>query len=101
MKIIKGTTKRGQMLIEKAGRFEGTKLDDVYGRYSEAKKEAMEDCERWCKEDDGFNFHIISHCTNTFSVAWNYFNKETGELMTRIETAQSTYIVDGSRREVE
>jgi hypothetical protein len=32
-------------------------------------------------------------------VAWEYTNPETGEVMTRIETKDNTYIIDGSRKE--
>lgn len=97
MKIINGATKTGQRLLARANVFQGTELDDVYGRYSSAKASAMRDCKEWCKQDNGYNFHIISHCSNFFSVAWNYNEPNTGEIMTRIETASNTYIVDGTR----
>ena len=96
--IIKGSTKRGQELLARASRFEGTDLSDIYGRWSSAKASAMRDCKAWCDELNGYNFHIISHNGFGFSVAWNYTIPETGEVMTRIETSQSTYIIDGSRR---
>ena len=97
--IIKGSTKRGQMLLAKANRFEGTDLSDVYGRWSSAKSTAMAECKRLCREMNGYNFHICSHTAQAFSIAWNYTNEETGEVMTRIETSCNTYIIDGSRRE--
>lgn len=100
MKIINGATKRGQELLARARYNEGTELYHVYGNISSAKMKAMEDCRRWCYETNGRNFHIISHNTFQFSVAWEYDNPETGELMTRIETANNTYIVDGSRKEM-
>lgn len=96
-KTISGASKTGQKLLARACHFEGTDLDDVYGRYSSAKASAMRDCRDWCAEDNGYNFRIISHNTSSFSVAWNYINKETGEEMTRIETSRSRYIIDGSR----
>ena len=95
--IIKGNTKRGQELLAKARNYEGFYLDDVYGNISSAKARAWRDCKDWCDAQNGRNFHIISHNTFQFSVAWEYDDPETGELMTRIETASSTYIVDGSR----
>ena len=101
MAIIKGSTKRGQALLARANHFEGTDLSDVYGRYSSAKASAMRDCRLWCEEMNGYNFRIISHNTFGFSVAWNYTNKETGEIMTRIETPSGTHIIDGSRRKEE
>ena len=100
MKFIKGSTKKGQVLLEKAEYNEGTELWQVYGRCSVQKEVAMENCRRRYAEDDGYDFRIISHNTFQFSVAWNYINRETGEEMTRIETAGNTYIIDGSRREV-
>lgn len=97
MKIIKGSTKTGQALLARASRFEGTDLDDVYGRYSSAKASAMRDCKAWCDAVNGKNFRIISHNGWGFSVAWEYVNDETDEIMTRIETPSGTYIIDGSR----
>ena len=96
-KIINGATKRGQELLARARRYEGYYLDDVYGRFSSAKARAWRDCLAWCEADNGSNFHIISHNDQNFSVAWEYTNKETVELMTRIETSTHTYIIDGTR----
>lgn len=100
-RIISGATKRGQELLARAAHFEGTDLDDVYGRYSSAKARALRECREWCEADNGYNFHICSHNTSSFSVAWNYTDKETGEIMTRIETSRSTYIIDSTRRNEE
>ena len=97
--IINGATKKGQNLLERARNWEGTELWHVYGSVSRAKCEAMEKCKKWCDETGGYDFHICSHNGFRFSVAWNYVNPETGEVMTRIETADSTYIIDGSRAE--
>ena len=98
MTVISGTTKLGQRLRARASRYEGTELEDVYGRYSSVKASAMRNCKEWCEQDNGYNFHIISHNTSTFSVAWNYVDQNTGEIMTRIETANHSYIVDSTRR---
>lgn len=100
-RIIKGSTKRGQDLLMRASRYEGTDLSDIYGSWSSAKASAMKDCKEWCDAVNGDNFHIISHNGWGFSVAWEYVNEETGEVMTRIETPSCTYIIDGSRREEE
>lgn len=97
MKIIKGSTKTGQALLSRARHYQGTELSDIYGRYSSAKASAMRDCKAWCNATNGKNFRIISHNGWGFSVAWEYVNDETGEIMTRIETPSSTYIIDGSR----
>lgn len=96
-KVISGTTKKGQSLLGMARRYDGETLQDVYGRYSAAKARAYQDCKRWCEEDNGQDFHICSHNCNFFTVAWTFTHPETGEIMTRIETASNTYVVDGSR----
>lgn len=98
--VIKGSTKRGQELLARAKNWEGTELWHVYGSMSSAKCEAMEWCKKKCEEMKGYDFHICSHNSHRFSVAWNYVNEETGEVMTRIETADNTYVIDGSRKEV-
>ena len=96
--VIKGSTKKGEELLARARNWEGTELWHVYGSVSSRKCEAMEWCKAQCAKDEGFDFHICSHNGFRFSVAWNYYN-ENGEFMTRIETADNTYIIDGSRRE--
>ena len=101
MTVVKGSTKRGQNLIYRAGCDEGYYLDDVYGSVSSAKARAWRDCIDWCAETNGRNFRIISHNTFQFSVAWEldyeYVDNKTGEVTmeraTRIETANSTYVV--------
>lgn len=95
--MVNGATKKGQALLVTAANWQGTELWDVYGTVSQAKRNAMEQCKAWCAETNGYDFHICGHSCHQFTVAWNYMNPETGEVMTRIETAQNTYIVDGSR----
>ena len=95
--MVNGATKKGQALLASTERNQGTELYHVYGRVSQAKQNAMERCKAICEAAQGWNFHITGHNAHTFTVAWNYMNTETGEVMTRIETAQNTYIVDGSR----
>ena len=96
-KVISGATKKGQEILARANSWEGTDLFDVYDNVSQAKRKAYEECKAWCYADKGRGFHICSHNSFQFSVAWEYDDPETGELMTRLETANSTYIVDGSR----
>lgn len=99
--IINGATKKGTELKARAARWEGTDLSDVYGSYSVFKARAMRQCREWCEADNGWDFHIISHTCQGFSVAWYYADKDTGEVITRIETPSSTYRVDSSvRKEV-
>ena len=87
MKTIKATTKRGQALIESAKRYEGYNLRDVYSSYSYAKRNAWEWCYNQYIKDNGTNFHICSHNSQTFTVAW-----ETDEGV-RIETAYNSYLI--------
>lgn len=87
MIIIRGNTKKGDSLIQKASRNLGTELWHVYGSFSSAKREAMEDCKRMCAEENGTNFRIISKSINQFSVAWDV------EQGVRIETAKNSCFV--------
>ncbi len=97
MAVISGGSKRGQSLLAKASVNQGTTLRQVYSRWSDKKEKAMNDCRKECNEDGGTDFRIISHCRDNFSVAWEYTNQETGEIMTKIKTRDNTYIVDGTR----
>ena len=96
--LVKGNTKKGEELLARAARYEGLFLDDVYGSHSAAKARAYRECRDKCTLNKGWDFHICSHNSQKFSVAWKFTNPETGEVMTQIETADYTYIVDGSRR---
>ena len=97
--VIKGSSKRGQELLSRSLVWQGVELFDVYGHVSKAKHDAWTWCKAQCDEMDGFNFHICSHNSHQFSVAWNYYD-ELGRYMTRIETRDHTYIVDETRKEV-
>lgn len=91
MKILKASTKAGCRWIVAARSNEGYDLNDVYGRYSNAKKEAYEDCFRKYASIDGAkNFRIISHNSNFFTVAWEEYGKEP---KLHIETAKNSYVV--------
>ena len=70
-----------------------TELHEVYpSGCSTAKYRAMEDCKRWCAEDNGERFRIVSHSGWVFTVGWTYTDKETGKKMFRYETAKNSYI---------
>lgn len=98
MKVISGATKTGQALLARAAHNQGKELRSIYGRWSNKKENAMQDCKRECLADKGYDFRIIGHNRTYFSVAWNYTNKETGEVMTKIKSGgRATYIIDGSR----
>lgn len=87
MMVIKGTTKKGQSMIESAKHFDGYTLNDVYGKYSPAKFHAFCDCVLKAEAEKGRNFHVCSHNTFNFSVAWEVENGM------RIETACNSYLV--------
>lgn len=53
-------------------------LHEVYGRYSEAKRNAHEYCKRLFCELDGEDFAITSHNTFMFVVQFNFRHPETG-----------------------
>ena len=87
MMKINANTKKGQNLIATAKNFEGYTLPEVYGKCSPAKEYAWRNCLFMCQAEHGKNFHICSHNTFSFSVAWE---TENG---TRIETANNSYLV--------
>ena len=90
MKKINANTKKGQNLIATAKNFEGYTLPEVYGRNSYQKEIAWRECLYKCQAENGRNFHICSHNTFQFSVAWE---TENGY---RIETANNSYLVCNS-----
>lgn len=94
---VNGASKKGQELLARAKKNEGNALWQVYGRCSLAKQRAWQLCAELCEVSDGENLRIISHNGWSFSVAWEYTNKETGEVMTRIQTSKNTYIIDSTR----
>ena len=87
MRTIKADTKQGMKMIESAKHFEGITLDDVYGKCSFQKEVAWRECLYKCQAENGHNFHICSHNTFQFSVAWEVENG------IRIETANNSYFV--------
>ena len=87
MTTIKATTKKGETMLNNARVNQGTELREIYSSYSTAKAQALENCKALCHKENGYNFRIISHNCNTFSVAWE---TESG---TRIETAYNSYLI--------
>ena len=88
MKVVNGETKKGKDMLKSACYCdEGYALHEVYSSYSQAKQNAWEWCLNKCHEENGHNFHIISHNTFGFSVAWYVSNG------VRIETPKSSYLV--------
>lgn len=87
MQTVKSTTKRGAAFIASYNYSNARRLSDVYGRYSCAKAAAENDCLRWCDEEGGQGFKIISHNSNFFSAAWLVADG------LRVETPGGSYIV--------
>lgn len=86
-RIYKASSKQGQQLLRRARVNEGFSLEEVYGKCSAIKKQEWEKCLDKCERMMGEDFHICSHNTFQFSVAW----KADGAYY--IETASNSYIV--------
>ena len=86
-KVFYESSKRGQALIAMTMRNEGQELNGLYNSWSIEKQNALEWCKRKCYDMDGYDFHICSHNTWQFSVAWETDNAYY------IETANNSYVV--------
>lgn len=92
MREFKASTKQGQNIINRASYNEGYTLADVYGRYSSEKAVSYNWCyEQFSKDDNAYNFHICSHNSFQYSVAWNTIIDNEDVL--RVETANNSYLV--------
>ena len=70
--VVSTQTKKGQSFMRSAKRNEGYKLDDVYGRCSQAKRNIWEQWyAEYCEDINSDNFHICSHNCYSFSLAWH------------------------------
>lgn len=93
MRKIKLSTALGRKLYERGCRWEAYSLDQIYDRYSGAKRKAYE----WCYNEylNSVNhdaFSIISHNSYGFSVSWLCTLDGIDEL--RIETPRNSYFVE-------
>jgi len=92
MTTYRASRKNGQAIIARANCYSGKTLHDVYGRFSSAKSRAYDWCMRLYQETDkAEDFHICSHNTYGFSVAWK--GELDGEPIVRFETPRNSYIV--------
>lgn len=92
MTIIKGNTKKGIAMVKSANTYQGYNLHDVYGTFSAAKYNAWDYCHNKCTAENGQGFHISSHNTFGFSVAWAICSPENGDIVAvRVETPQNSY----------
>lgn len=62
---------------------------EVYKKPSFAKQRAAFNCWALCERMGGFNFRIISHTCQFFTVSFDFPNPETGELMRAIMTGRN------------
>lgn len=90
-RVFYESSKQGQGIIARAKYNEGYYLADVYGRCSVEKARTWEQCQQKCMDMDGYNFHICSHNSFQYSVAW-----ETDKAY-YVETANHSYIVYKNR----
>ena len=69
--VVKASTKKGERLLDSASWNYGYSLADVYGRYSEAKRSAYDECwKEYTVTEESCNFWICSYNTSKFSVRW-------------------------------
>lgn len=79
-------------MIRRAQVNEGHTLSDVYGNYSTEKARSYDWClEQYNTTTGAHNFHICSHNSFQYSVAWEGF--KDGESILRVETANNSYLV--------
>lgn len=84
-------TKKVKGFYESYKRASATTLNDVYTSYSSRKASAFEWCRNKCEELNGFDFKVVSACTNFFTVGFMYPDPETGEIRFCYETHLNTY----------
>ena len=89
MKIFKAQTRQGENLVARARVWEGETLYKVYSNPSPAKVSAFYACKECCYVEGGRKFHICSHNTFSYSVAW-----ETAQGV-RVVTSNNSYLVVG------
>ena len=92
MKTLKASTKAGQNILRRAEHNEGYFLSEVYSSFSQEKENAWKLCEyEYLTSDSHSNFHICSHNTFGFTVAW--LCKIHEEECLWYETKDNIYIV--------
>lgn len=89
-------TAKGRGLYERSKYDYGHQLNMVYGRYSDAKRKAMDYCYyKFAKDENARHFRIISYNTFGFSAAWNTIYEIDGNVVpgVHIETPSNSYDV--------
>ena len=88
--LIKEDTKRASNVLACASIDEGACLWSVYGRNSEAKSDAMDECVNMELNLNGTNGHIASHNTFQFTYAFTFDYK--GKNYTALITRDNKYL---------
>lgn len=88
MRKINKNTKQGKQMLARYAINEGFYLSDVYEKHSNEKETSWRKCLDTCNAENGYNFHICTHNTFGYSVAWE------NDFHYRIETPNNTYIID-------
>ena len=90
---VKLSSKIGRNLCERGSRYDGMYLDQIYGKYSDAKRKAYDRCyNEYLASENNVAFSIISHNTFGFSVSW--LCTIDGHDGMRIETPKNSYFID-------
>lgn len=90
--IIKGSTKRGQRLIETGSQYVGNCLHHVYDSWSPAKERAFDECyDKYLATPEHDAWGICSYNSFSFSVSWTGLYNDKEALF--IETSQNSYVV--------
>lgn len=80
IKISTKCNKRAQEISAKYDRATATCLSDVYGKWSKAKENAFDYCQRLMAEYRGWNLKILSANTFMFTAGFEFENPETGAI---------------------
>lgn len=89
MRIVKASTAQGRKLIDMGTRWEGTRLYQVYDKWSDAKQVAFDRCyDEYCNTDGATDFSICSHNSFQFTCSWFLAD---GNM--RLETRDNSYLV--------
>ena len=91
-KILKGSTKTGQIIIEKGTQWIGDTLRQVYDTWSSTKQTEFDKCyEKYLSTPEHTAWGICAKNTYQFSVSWvGLYN---GENALFYETACNSYVV--------
>ena len=75
---IKNKNTQAQRAMASHARATASELRQVYGRYSDAKRRAMDYCKGLCARLDGWDLRILGANSMAFSVGFYFTDKGTG-----------------------